>query len=124
MKTERFNRQFEIDTTAKRGLKAKTKGSPGFAEALTGDGLPFNSEQRYYFFDESGRTVRQTVGFRRVDDFWLGSFGLRVVKIENLRLYKTDALGDGQEYFKSQIAELEKLVESFELEKTENSKVT
>jgi hypothetical protein len=121
MKTQTFNQNFTLDKNARRGLRAVPKTSGGFPEALTGDGLPFDSEQRYFYFDEQARTVRPADSLRRVDADWLGSLGFKVVLISKLRADKDTALSDGQNYFKSQIAELENLVESFETEKAKTA---
>lgn len=120
MNAKTFNQNFQIDRTSKRGVKAVSKGAGGFPEALTGDGLPFNSEQRYFYFDESGRSVRSSESLRRIDADWLGSLGFKVIQIGKLRADRNAALSDGQTFFKNQIAELEKLVESFEAEKIQD----
>jgi hypothetical protein len=116
MKTSEFNKKFDLTKTAK-GVRAVPKTGAGFTEALTSDGVPFNSEAQYYFFDESTQKVRQTIGLRRIDESWLGSFGLRIVKIENLRASQNDALTDGQNYFRKQIKNLQETIEKFESEK-------
>ena len=117
MKTESFNKNFTIDTKTKRGIKALPKHGGGYPETLTADGTPFNSENKYFFFDESTQKVRDTISLRRVDAEWLGGFGLRIVKIENLRSNKPDALSDGQGFFKKQIESLNEAIQNFETEK-------
>ncbi|HEY0048120.1 MAG TPA: hypothetical protein VGB68_02460 [Pyrinomonadaceae bacterium] len=118
MKADEFNQDFELDKKARRGLRAVPKKPVGFPEVLTADGEPFDANQTYFYFDEQARTVRQTDGLRRVDAAWLGSLGFRVVLIEKLRSDRNAALDDGQAFIRNQIADFQKIIESFELEKT------
>lgn len=118
MKTEEFNKNYEIDRKSK-GVKAKPKGAGGYPETMTADGEPFNPESKYFFFDESMRNVRETLGLRRIDTEWIGGFGLRIVRIEKLRAEKSDALSDGQEYFKNEIQDLQEKIFDFEREKND-----
>lgn len=118
MKTKEFNKNYEIDRTAK-GVKAKPKGASGYPETMTADGEPFNPENKYHFFDESTKATRETIGLRRVDTDWLGSFSLRIIWIENLRANLNGALDDGQEYFRKEIQNLQEKIFDFEQEKTQ-----
>jgi hypothetical protein len=117
MNTQEFNKSFEVDDSARRGVRAKAKGSAGFGEALTADGKPFDAEQTYFFFDSAGHSVRSSAGMRRQDAEWLSAMGFKVVQINKLRSVKSDALADGQDYFRARISEFEKLVGDFEAEK-------
>lgn len=118
MKTKIFRENFEL-VSSKSGLKAVPKSGGGFPEAITADGAIFNPDKKYYFFDRDSSAVRLTVGLRRIDESWLGSFGLRVVEIGRLRKERNDALGDGQSFFRNQIAELNEKIADFEAEKSE-----
>ena len=113
-----FKENYEL-VSSKSGLKAVPKSAAGFPDALTGDGEIFNPENRYYFFDESGREVRSSIGLRRIAEDALGSFGLTVCKISQLRANRDDALSDGQEFFKAEIEKLQEKIEAFEAEKAE-----
>lgn len=117
MKTAQFNENYTLDQKAK-GIRAMPKNPVGFPARLTADSEPFNPEEKYFFFDESTRNVRQTIGLRRVDDDWLGSFGLRIAKIEALRANKADALSDGQDFFRKRIENLRESIQDFEIEKS------
>jgi hypothetical protein len=118
MKAEDFNKNYSIDTKARRGVKAVSKTAGGYPETLTADNVPFNSENQYFFFDTSTGNVRESIGLRRVDAEWLGGFGLRIIEIEKLRGLKSDALGDGQAHFKGEIQKLQEKIADFETEKT------
>lgn len=119
MKTKEFNQNFTIDTKTKRGIKAVSKGAGGFPEKITADNQIFNAENKYFFFDNSTRAVRDTTSLRRIDADWLGGFGLRIVRIEKLRAGRGDALSDAIGFFKSEIENLQETVADLEHEKTE-----
>lgn len=117
LNTKTFNANYELVKGSRRGLKAVPKNSRGYPERLTGDGIPFNPENKYHFFDESTQKPRETIGLRRIDIDWLGSFGLRIVRIENLRADKRDALSDGQKFFEKQIDALHENINQLEAQK-------
>ena len=114
MKT--FKENYSLVST-KSGLKAVPKTVGGFAETRTADGTTYRPEEKYFFFAKDEGTVRQTVGLRRISEDSLGSFGLTVCKVSQLRINLTDALSDGQKFFKSEIENLQEKIEVFELEK-------
>ncbi|MET0753090.1 MAG: hypothetical protein ABWZ66_06940 [Pyrinomonadaceae bacterium] len=120
MKSEEFNKNYEIDRKSK-GVKAVPKGTGGYLERMTADGEPFNPENKYHFFDESTKAVRSTIGLRRVCNDWIGDFGLRIVEVKYLRANLSDALSYGQEYFRKEIQILQEKIFDFEQEKTELS---
>jgi len=115
MKTAEFNKDYSIDRTA-RGIKANAKRTES-TPALTADGSLFDSATTYFFFDRSGRTVRESTGLRRVGSDHLGSMGLKITAIENLHISKDDALEDGQKYFINQIDSLRDSIREFEEQK-------
>ena len=116
MKMKVFKENYQI-VDSKKGVKCVPKSAGGYPDAMTADGTIYSPEERYFFFDTDGRSVRQSVGLRRIDETWLGSFGLRVVEISKLRINRTDALADGQNFFRERIENLQESIERFELEK-------
>lgn len=96
-------------------MKAKTKTD--FKEALTADGEPFDSSKIYYFYDQSFRAVKQTIGLKRQSETHLFTFGLPVIPIDKLREKKASALDDGIAHLEILIADLRLSVENFEGEK-------
>ncbi len=122
MDTKTFNQNYTIDRKSK-GVKAIAKHAPAAQppEILTADGTVYDSMAAYYFFDPQGDEVRQSIGLRR-DGEYLCTFGLKVVVVAKLRASRDDALADGQSFFASEIARLQKRISDFELEKTSESR--
>ena len=121
MKTDEFNRGYEIVRKSK-GVKAMPKHA--HAEPVTfqtADGTDYDPMATYYFFDAQTQEVRQSLGLRR-DGTHLCTFGLRVVLVDKLRLSQNDALTDGQEFFKSEITRLQKRIADYELQKTDDQR--
>ncbi len=117
MNTKTFNENYEIDRKSK-GVKAMPRNAhveP--VEIMTADGTPYDSNEKYHFFEIQTAEIRQSLGLRR-DGEHLCTFGLRVVAIAKLRINRDDALADGQEYLKSEIQRLQKRIKDFELEKS------
>lgn len=124
MKTAEFNKDYSIDTTTKRGVRAHPKSLAALPtpQVETADGEVFSPENVYFFFDESTRQVRQSRGLRQVECLYLGSFGLRIIEIAKLRNNRDDALADGQEFLRNRINELNSQIGQFELEKSPESR--
>ncbi len=125
MKTDEFNRNYEIDRQA-RGVKATAKNSKDADSAslqvpATADGAVYDANQTYHFFDVQTQEVRQSIGLRR-DGTHLCTFGLRVVAVAELQSSRDDALTDGQTFFKSEIERLQKRVADYELEKSNDKR--
>ncbi len=117
MNTKTFNENFTIDRKAK-GVKAMPKNAPASViELKTADGEIYSADRTYFFFDESIKNVRQSSGLRQIDTH-LCAFGLKIVSISKLWINRDAALADGQEFFKSQVEDLNKRIADFELEKS------
>ncbi len=122
MDTKTFNENFTIDRKLK-GVKAMPKqamAAPA-CEIMTADDTAYDSAAAYFFFDSQTGEVRQSIGLRR-DGEHLSTFGLRVIPISKLRIHRDDALADGQSFFKSERARLQKRIADYELEKTNDSR--
>lgn len=119
MKVEEFRKDFEIDRTAKSPRARQKNGAKPLPEAKTADGKSYNPEEKYFFFDKTGsREIRQTVGLRRIDSDYVGSFGLKICKISELRTNRADALADAQDFYREQIREFQEKIFDLEAEKT------
>ena len=117
MKTDEFNRGYEIDRKSK-GVKAMPKHAAGAPVIYqTADGTDYDPAASYYFFDSQTQEVRQSLGLRR-DGEHLCTFGLKVIPVAKLRANRDDALADGQEFFQSEIRRLQKRIADYELEKS------
>ncbi len=88
---------------------------------MTAAGRAYDPAATYHFFDAQAAELRQSLGLRRDKDY-LCAFGLKVVTIAKLRASRDDALSDGQTFLKSEIERLQKRIEEFELEKTNDSR--
>ena len=117
MKTDEFNRGYEIDRKS-RGVKAIPKNAAGESVIFqTADGVNYDAGETYYFFDAQTQEVRQSLGLRR-DGEHLCTFGLKVVAVSSLRSTRDDALDDGQSFFQSEMNRLQKRIADYELEKS------
>ena len=117
MKTEEFNENYMIDRKSK-GVKALPKsGIAGLPPIRTADTEYYDPNETYYFFDTQTAQLRQTTGLRRTGEH-LCTFGLKVIAIEKIHANRDDALCAGQDFFRSEIARLERRIEKFEAEKT------
>lgn len=85
-------------------------------EIMTADEMIYDPNETYHFFDAQTQQIRQSLGLRRSGEY-LCTFGLRVVPISKLRNNRSDALADGQSFFKSEIENLENRIKYFETEK-------
>lgn len=79
----------------------------------TADNKPFESTQRYWFYDVQMKQVRTTVSLRS-DGEYLCSFGLRVVPIWKLREHKGDAAADGRKVLNEEILEIKATMDILE----------
>lgn len=122
MKVDEFRQKFTIDTDARKGIKGVPKNAVAdFPEAMTADKLPFDQNKNYFYFNEQKSEVCQTaaLGLRQIKKtLMLGSMGLPVVAVAELRASRNDALGDGQKYFLDEIEKLREKIREFEAEKT------
>jgi len=118
MKSTEFNKSYEIDRKTRAGIRAVPKQSTAeLPQIMTADGVIYDPDQTYFFFDAQTAEVRQSLGLRR-DGEHLCTFGLRVVQVSKLRSNRDDALADGQAFFSSEINRLHKQIQNFELEKS------
>ncbi len=116
MNTEEFNRDFEIDRTAKPREPIRKNAPPEMTIALTADQKPWSHGPVYFFFD--GEKVRDTEHLRRIDAENLGSMGMRIVAISKLRISRDDAIADGQKTILDQIETYREKIRYLESEKT------
>jgi len=122
MNTKTFNQNFELDRKARGGVRANPKHAHiEQPEILTADGIAYDANETYHFFDSQTQETRQSLGLRRDGDF-LCTFGLKVVAVSKLRINRDAALADGQIFFKSQIENLQNRIQSFELEKSADAR--
>lgn len=117
MNTKTFNQNYELDRKARGGVRANQKHAPAEPlEIMTADGVSYNKDTTYYFFDEQSAEIRQSLGLPR-DGTHLCTFGLRVVAVANLREDRDSAFTDGQKFFNSEIKRLQERIQEFELGK-------
>lgn len=85
MNSKTFHQNYEVDRKAK-GVRANPKNAPiTEPEIQTADGSIYDAAQNYFFFDESTKEVRPSIGLRRSGGY-LCTFGLKVVAIGKLRI--------------------------------------
>jgi hypothetical protein len=121
MKTAEFSENYTIDRKTRVGVRANPKNAPAPETPATADGTIYCPTATYFFFDEQTQQIRQSTGLRRDGEF-LCTFGLRVIPISKLRVSQDDALADGQEFFKSEIENLQNRIHNFETEKKDREK--
>lgn len=117
MDTKTFNEHYELDRKSKTARAVPKGAAIEPVEVMTADGVPYDRNATYYFFDAQSADVRTSAGLRR-DGEYLCTFGLRVIEISKLRASRNDALADGQAFFKSEIERINKRIADYELEKT------
>lgn len=117
MNTKTFNENYDLDRKSNVPRAVPKNGVIEVPEIKTADGVVYDRNETYYFFDQSTRSVRQSIGLRR-DGTHLCTFGLRVVAVADLRANRDDALSDGQRFFRSEIENLQSRIAEYELEKT------
>ena len=116
MNTKTFNENYTIDRKA-RGIKAMPKHTAAeVPEILTADGIAYDPNETYHFFDVQTQEIRQSIGLRSDGDY-LCTFGLKAVAIAKLRANRNSALADGQSFYKSEIERLQKRIQDFESKK-------
>jgi hypothetical protein len=118
MKTDECNKTFQIDRTA-RGLKGVSKlgNAKPIAMVKTADGELFNPGSVYFFFQPRELTVRDSQGLRLVGDQHLGSMGLRIVAIDQLRSTRDNAIEDGEKWLVNEIDRLRDHIRKLEDQK-------
>jgi len=87
------------------------------APLLTADGKPFIISMEYFFFDRQSGVVREVQGLRVVDGEFLGSLGLKIVRIDQLRGSRDNAIEDGEQYLVKEIERLRDRIRDLEAEK-------
>ncbi len=125
MKAKQFNENYTIDRT-KNGLRAVEK-SPGARRRrkpeiyLTKNGQPYNPEREYFFYDEQFKDVKSSKPYKQMGEF-IGTFGLRVAPISELRAKRDSALLDAQRSIRQDVESLQDLIAKLELQKTPESR--
>jgi hypothetical protein len=116
MKTDQFNKSFDLDRSARSPRAMPKHALVEYPVAVTADGRPFNHSAEYFFFD--GEEIRSSNGFRRFDAENLGRSGLRVIPIKKLRESRDKAIEDAQIALVKKIESLRDQVRKFEEQKT------
>jgi hypothetical protein len=81
----------------------KTKGEQ------TADGNIFESDKRYWFYDADTKSVRSNIGLR-ADGEYLYSFSWKVIRIDELRERKKDAIADGRKWLSDDIKKIREII--------------
>ncbi len=105
MKVEQFNQNYTINRKTKTGVKATAKNNPVEPEYKTAAGEIYDASRTYYFFDESARAVRESAGFRRIDDH-LCAFGLKIIPVARLHARQSNALAEVRDFVMDKINDL------------------
>ena len=119
MKSKEFNKTFQIDRNG-AGVKAVEKGTRSRKKKpeiyLTKSGQPYNPDREYFFYDEQFKDVKSSKPYKQIDES-IGTFGLRVAPIAELRLKRDSALHDAQRGIRKDIESLQELIRKLELQK-------
>ncbi len=75
----------------------------------TADGNIFESDKRYWFYDADTKQVRTTISLR-ADGEYLYSFGWKVIRIDELRDRKKDAIADGRKLLSDDIKKIREII--------------
>ena len=119
MKAKEFNENFSIDRNSP-GVKAvemvpgRRKKKPEIY--LTKNGQPYNPDREYFFYDKQFKDVKSSKPYKQIDES-IGTFGLRVAPISELRLNRDSALHDAQRGIRKDIESLQELIRKLELQK-------
>lgn len=86
----------------------------------TANGTDYDRETTYFYFDVVGLQVREIKGLRVVDDQYVGSMGIPVVKISDLHADRVSAIEAGEQHFVNEIRKLKDHIRDLEDQKPAN----
>jgi len=117
MKAKKFNENYLIDRTG-NGLRAveKTPGTKRKRKVesyLTKNGQPYNPDREYFFYDKQFKDVKSSKPYKQMGEF-IGTFGLRVAPISELRAKRDSALLDAQRSIRQDVESLQELISKLE----------